>query len=117
VLIVDDSALIRKELCDEFARQSFLVCAEAENGREAIAKARQCRPELIILDLSMPVLNGLDAAPELRKILPDCPIILYTAFAEGLMKSHVDALGITRVLSKNTPLEELIQIAEGFFQP
>lgn len=114
-LIVDDSALLRKELCDKFARHGF-VCAEAENGRQAIEKVQEYQPDLVVLDLSMPILNGLDAAPELREILPHFPIVLYTLFADGLTKSHVDAVGITRVLSKNTPLEELIQIAEGFFK-
>src|ERR1700722_14151802 len=73
VLIVDDSAAIRRELCSEFTRRGFIVCAEAENGRQAIEKVYERLPDLIILDLSMPVMNGLDAAPELRRIAPKTP--------------------------------------------
>ena len=62
ILIVDDSAYIRRGLCELFKREvDFEICGEAENGREAIAKARELHPDLIVLDLSMPVMNGLDA--------------------------------------------------------
>jgi chemotaxis response regulator CheB len=59
VLIVDDNAYIRQALCDLFKREAdFEVCGEAVNGKEAIAKARELHPDLIVLDLSMPVMNG-----------------------------------------------------------
>lgn len=56
--------------------------AEAENGRQAIELALQCRPDLIILDLSMPVMNGLEAAHELKRLMPKVPIILFTQHAD-----------------------------------
>jgi len=63
ILIVDDSADIRRAVCDLFKReQDFMVCGEAANGREGIVKALELHPDLIVLDLSMPVMNGLDAA-------------------------------------------------------
>jgi CheY-like chemotaxis protein len=72
-------------------------------------------PDLIILDLSMPV-DGLDAAPELKKILPDCPIILYTLFADTLVQSSdVEARGITRVVAKDHSLDSLIDRANELF--
>jgi DNA-binding NarL/FixJ family response regulator len=116
VLIVDDSAPIRRALCEEFTRHGFNVCAEAENGSQAIELARRCRPELIILDLSIPVMNGLEAAPELRKIVPDCPIILYSLFADTLGKSELEARGITLALSKDSSVEVLLEKAEALFQ-
>ena len=59
ILIVDDNAYIRRALCEQFKRESgFEVCGEAENGKEAIAKALELHPDLIVLDLSMPVMNG-----------------------------------------------------------
>ena len=108
VLIADDSAAIRRELRDEFTLHGFTVCAEAENGREALEQARNNRPRLIILDVSMPVMNGLDVAPELRKILPDTPIILYTAFADAVSTLDTRAKGVTMVLAKTEPLSLLI---------
>src|ERR1700680_2328714 len=81
VLIVDDNRYIRQDLCEQFKRESdFEVCGEAENGKEAIAKARQLHPDLIVLDLSMPVMNGLDAARELKQLMPAVPIIMFTSY-------------------------------------
>jgi len=116
VLIVDDSAAIRSELSEEFTRCGFAVCGEAENGRQAIDKVGLCRPDLVILDLSMPVMNGLDAAPELRKIAPEMPIILYTAFADAVSASDLKARGVTLTLPKSEPLETLIAKAKELLQ-
>ena len=83
VLIVDDNVFIRQVLWERFKREAdFDVCGEAVNGREAIAKAQQLRPELIVLDLSMPVMNGLDAARVLKRLMPRVPIIMYSAFGD-----------------------------------
>jgi CheY-like chemotaxis protein len=111
VLIVDDSAAIRRELSEEFMRSGFAFC-EAENGSEAIERVRALSPDLIILDLSMPVMNGLEAAPRLREILPHVPIILYTAFADAVRVSDFHACGVTTVFPKSDPLTILIATAE-----
>jgi DNA-binding response OmpR family regulator len=66
VLIVDDNPAIGSEIHQEFNRHGFL-CSNAENRRQAIEQVVEILPDLIILDLSMPVMNGLDAAPELNK--------------------------------------------------
>lgn len=116
VLIVDDSAAIRHELREEFTLNGFAVCAEAENGRQAIDQARSNQPGLIILDLSMPVMNGLDSAPELRKILPDTPIVLYTAFADAVSAADVRRKGVTTILAKTEPLDALIALAKKLLQ-
>jgi chemotaxis response regulator CheB len=79
VLIVDDNAYIRQALCDLFKREAdFEVCGEAENGKEAVAKARELHPDLIVLDLSMPVMNGLNAARELKRLMPTVPLLMYS---------------------------------------
>ena len=63
ILLVDDNAFIRRALCEMFkCEEDFDICGEAENGRDAIENAQQSRPDLIVLDLSMPVMNGLEAA-------------------------------------------------------
>ena len=116
VLIVDDSAAIRHEIREELTLHGFAVCAEAENGRQAIDQARSNHPRLIILDLSMPVMNGLDSAPELRKVLPNTPIILYTAFADAVSTFDVRAKGVTTILAKSEPLTALIALAEKLLQ-
>jgi NarL family two-component system response regulator LiaR len=83
ILIADDHALMRQMLCRLFEREEgYHLCAEASNGEEAIALALKHRPELIILDFAMPVMNGLDAARELKKLLPSVPIILFTQYSD-----------------------------------
>jgi CheY-like chemotaxis protein len=104
VLVADDSPRIRKMLCQLFEREDdYDICAEAENGQEAIELALKHRPDLIILDFAMPVLNGLDAARKLKKIMPEVPLILFTQHANTgvtLLESHVN---IDRVVSKGDP--------------
>jgi two-component system, chemotaxis family, chemotaxis protein CheY len=85
VLIVDDSTFIRHALCELFRQEAdFEVCGEAENGKEGIDKAQELRPALIVLDLSMPVMNGFDAARVLKRLMPSVPLILYSAFGDKL---------------------------------
>ena len=100
ILIADDSPFIRKMLCRFFdVQEDYDICAEATNGQEAIDLALKHRPDLIVLDFEMPVLNGLEAARELGRIMPEVPIILFTqhAFAEGVLRSEPS---IDQVISK-----------------
>ncbi len=87
VLVVDDNASMRKTIAAAFLSNGFATCAEAENGREGIEVAKQLKPDVISLDLSMPIMNGLEAASELRRIFPNTPIILLTLYADALSNS------------------------------
>lgn len=85
ILLADDSAIVRKYLSRLFASHfSLEICAEAVNGREAVDKAKELHPDLIILDLSMPVMDGLQAARAICEIFPDVPIILFSMYADVL---------------------------------
>jgi CheY-like chemotaxis protein len=106
VLIVDDNAYIRQALCELFKR-------EAENGREAIAKARESHPDLIVLDLSMPVMNGLDAARELKRLMPTVPLIMYSAFGDGFVEQQARLVGISELVSKSQPATILVSKARS----
>jgi len=89
VLIVDDNESSRQALCELFQRQAdFEICADAENGREAIEMAEQLLPDLIVLDVCMPVMNGLDAARVLKRIMPAVPLIMYSAFADRFVEQQ-----------------------------
>jgi DNA-binding NarL/FixJ family response regulator len=89
ILVADDSAVIRKCLCRIFEiEEDYDICAEAVNGEQAIALAKQHKPDLIILDFQMPVINGLEAAYELKRIMPDVPIILFTLHADTMKYSR-----------------------------
>jgi len=94
VLIVDDSRLIREVVRDFFETLAdWKVGGEAGDGVEAIQKARELKPDLILLDFSMPKMNGLEAASVLKKMLPNVHIIAFTMFADALgskLSSAVD---------------------------
>jgi DNA-binding NarL/FixJ family response regulator len=104
ILVADDNPMIRKMLCQLFeAEEDYDICAEAENGREAIDLAVKHRPDLIILDMSMPVMNGMEAARELKKIMPDVPIILFTQYENmGRVLLRIGQT-VDRVVSKANP--------------
>jgi two-component system, chemotaxis family, chemotaxis protein CheY len=114
VLIVDDNRYIRQALCEQFKRESdFEVCGEAENGREAISRARELHPDLIVLDLSMPVMNGLEAARELKRLMPTIPLIMYSAFGDTFMEQQARLIGISELVSKSQPAAILVSKARS----
>src|SRR3979411_741294 len=83
VLVVDDNPLVRQAVCELFTREGdFDVCGEAENGRDAIEKAQLLRPNLIVTDLSMPVMNGLEETRALKKLIPAVPVIIFTSHSD-----------------------------------
>lgn len=109
VLIVDDNVFIRETLRDLFEGEpDFDVCGEAENGREAIEQAANCDPDLIVLDLSMPVMNGLDAARILKRLMPAVPVILYSAFEDRTSERQARLIGISDLVSKSEGISVLI---------
>ena len=114
VLIVDDNRYIRQSLCEQFQRESdFEVCGEAENGKEAIAKALELHPDLIVLDLSMPVMNGLDAARELKRLMPTVTLTMYSAFGDTFMEQQARLIGLSELVSKSQPAAILVNKARS----
>jgi two-component system chemotaxis response regulator CheY len=111
VLIVDDHPSVRKVLRTIFDANGFTVCGEAVDGRDAIEKAQELRPDLILLDLSMPVMNGLDAARELKKIMPNVPLVMFTNHTGAIMEEEARSAGIRSIMSKNTPYDALLSQA------
>jgi CheY-like chemotaxis protein len=106
ILVVDDNPTIRKLLCHLFeSGDDYEVCAEASNGREAIALALVHHPQLIILDLSMPLMDGLESARELKRLMPNVPIILFTQYAD--LGKHLlgSDLPVDRIVSKSDSKE------------
>ena len=102
ILVADDNPEIRKQLCELFgSEQDYDICAEATNGQEAIDLALEWGPDLIILDLSMPVMNGLEAARELKRLMPDVPIILFTQYADLGRHTIGSDLSVDCVVSKS----------------
>jgi two-component system, NarL family, nitrate/nitrite response regulator NarL len=113
VLIVDDNAIVRSALGHLFtSHPDFEVWGEAENGQDAIDKAGRLKPDLIILDLSMPVMTGLQAAPVLRKMLPQVALILFTHHDGHPVEILAKAAGIDAVVPKSMAASRLIAQAQ-----
>ena len=114
VLIVDDNVYVRQGLRELFKQQpDFEVCGEAENGKEAIKKAQELKPDLIVLDLSMPVMNGFDAARVLKRLMPTVRMIMYSAFGDKVAERQARLIGISEVVSKSEHAVVLIHKARG----
>jgi two-component system chemotaxis response regulator CheB len=95
ILVVDDSVVIRKLLSDTLSRDPELeVVASAGDGRIALAKISQLHPDLITLDIEMPVMNGLEALAELRKLYPKLPVIMFSTLTERGAAATLDALSL-----------------------
>ncbi len=114
VLIADDQEFIRKVLCDLFASQrDFDVCGDAENGLEAVEMAQVLRPDLILLDLSMPMMNGIEAACELKRLMPMVPIIVFSEYGDVLSEREARSSGISGIVSKTEHLSVLLDKARA----
>lgn len=101
ILLADDSPLVGQALYSLLATEKDCeLCAQAADGFEAISLAKQCRPDLVILDLSMPRMNGLEAACELKKIMPTVPIILLTLHASTVDELFAKDLCVDLVVPK-----------------
>jgi DNA-binding NarL/FixJ family response regulator len=102
IMIVDDSEMIRRTLRELFARDgNWVICAEAVDGRDALEKARQFHPDFVVLDLSMPYMDGLEVAPKLKTISPHSSIVMLTAFKDGFIEKEAYKAGVSWVLSKD----------------
>jgi two-component system nitrate/nitrite response regulator NarL len=78
-LLVDDHESVRMGVTAILSsRPNIEVCGEATNGQEAVEKAKELKPDLIILDITMPVLDGINSAKEIRRFLPDVPILFFS---------------------------------------
>jgi two-component system, NarL family, nitrate/nitrite response regulator NarL len=112
VLIVDDHEAIRRELRRLFQSHSeFTVCGEAVNGADALSKAQQLSPDLIILDFAMPEMNGLEAAAALQHIMPDATLFLLSAYHTRELELAASQFGARAVFSKYDNLDGLIRRA------
>src|SRR5579872_5822245 len=95
ILIVDDAVVVRKILSTTLSQFPELeVVGTASNGRLALAKLQTIRPDIILLDIEMPEMNGLEAIPEIRKILPHTPIIMFSTLTERGAEATLDALSL-----------------------
>lgn len=108
ILIADDHQVVRngiRDLLDEHLR--WEVCGEAENGREAVAKVMELKPDMIILDVSMPLVNGFDAAAQIRKVAPNTKIIVFSMHDSRQISEQAIRSGADAYVAKSSLFGEL----------
>ena len=109
ILVVDDHDLVRRGICSILATNSALtVCAEAVDGRDAVQKARAERPDIVVMDISMPNMNGLDAAREIKGILPQTEIVIVSQHDSAEMVRQAFKAGARGYVMKSAISSDLL---------
>src|ERR1700757_2133631 len=124
LLIVDDHKVVRRGIRSLLADHNrWEVCGEAVDGQDAVDKARELKPDLIIMDVSMPRLNGLEAARQVRGILPDCEVVVLSQHENSEMARQALKAGARGYVVKSSISRDLISAVakasrhEYFFDP
>jgi len=116
ILIVDDHPLTRGALSGLLSQNGFEVVGEAGSGEEAVARARELAPDLVLLDLSMPEMDGLTALPRLREAAPDAEIVVLTASEDEESLLGAVRAGAAGYLLKSEPPERIVSFLRGVAQ-
>jgi DNA-binding NarL/FixJ family response regulator len=110
ILIVDDHEVMRLGIRNLLeAVPNWNICAEASSGREAVDKAFQYLPDIIIMDITMPGMNGLEAASEIGRSRPDLPVILFSLHLSESLVSHFESGGIRGAVGKGEAARDLVE--------
>jgi DNA-binding NarL/FixJ family response regulator len=113
ILIADDHSLVRKVLKTALENHSdWHVCGQATNGLEAVQKAAELHPDLIILDFAMPVMGGLGAARQILSASPSVPILIFTNYYFPSLVLEADSVGVRQVIDKGLAGNELLFAVE-----
>jgi DNA-binding NarL/FixJ family response regulator len=108
ILIADDHEAVRRGLRAALSAAGWEVCADVINGKEAVAKATELKPDLIILDISMPVMGGLAAARLIRAADPSAKIVIFTMHESQQMKDEIARIGVQAHAVKSAPMKNLL---------
>jgi two-component system chemotaxis response regulator CheY len=122
ILLVDDEAHIRKFIGLVLRQIRAVTIFEASNGEEALALYAQHRPDLVLLDVNMPKLGGLETLRGLKALNPDCVVVMLTSLATRQIIEESAEMGAANYLRKDTPKDEILQtlketIEENFDAP
>jgi DNA-binding NarL/FixJ family response regulator len=108
ILVIDDGDSVRDIIRVFLERDGFEVCGEAADGVEAIEQAKKLKPDLIVMDLAMPRMNGAEAASILSKTMPDVPIVLLTLYQNVLGTALASAVGVKAIIDKTDGMDKLV---------
>lgn len=114
ILIADDHDVVREGLRMLLARQTaWEICGEAASGREAVTKALKLKPDVVVLDFSLPEVNGLDATRRIRTALPDSEVLILTMHESETLAGELWAAGARAVVVKTQTKRQLIPALEA----
>ena len=117
ILVADDHEMLRRGVCTALQKQSaWEICAEAVNGREAVERATRLQPDLVIMDVEMPVLNGLAAAREILRNCPQTKILVFTVHESDQMVKDIYAAGVHACLSKDKGGRDLLRVVKELLE-
>ena len=117
VLIVDDHELVRRGLKDMLRDTNFAVCGEAENGQQGVEKTLDLKPDLVLLDMTMPVMTGLQAAARIRSLSPDTKILIITMHDSQQMEIEARAAGADAYITKMAAAKSLLDAMRALVRP
>lgn len=114
ILLADDHEAVRLGMRSLLESQDgWKVCAEADNGHAAIEKTKAVRPDLVILDILMPGLNGFAAAKVIKELSPDIPILVYSAYHSEAFLNEAHRLGLNGYVSKSESRQAIVDAVDA----
>ena len=114
ILIADDQPIIRTKVRSTLETiPRFEICAEAADGAEAIEQAKRLKPDVVVLNVTMPVLNGFDAAREIKATLPDTAIVILSSHADQRFVAAAKKIGVRSYVAKSKAGEALVRAIEA----
>ena len=117
IIIVDDHELMRRGVKSLITDNGLgEVCGEAENGEDAVAKVQELKPDLVILDVSMPVMNGLEAARHIRRLAPSVKILILTMHDSTQIALAAQEAGANALLVKSDAATKLVGTVRSLLQ-
>jgi len=113
ILVADDHESMRTAVrCLIRMHPGWEVCGEADDGREAVTKAEQLKPDLVLLDFKMPLANGIKAGSEICSAMPTTPILMYTLYKTPELEVAAKLVGIRQVIAKENGASDLCSAIE-----
>jgi DNA-binding NarL/FixJ family response regulator len=117
ILVADDSAAVRRVVHTYLAERDFDVCGEAADGKDAIQKARELKPDLILLDVAMPGTNGIEVASVVKDMMPNVRIVLFTMYSEAVERTFPRKdLAVDAVVPKAEGMGRLEECVESLLR-
>ena len=117
ILVADDQELVRRRVCSTLmARSDFEVCGEAANGKEALEKFKELRPDLVILDITMPLMNGLEAARAIHSVSPNTPVLILSVHKSKQLIEEARRIGVRGYVTKEDAVQNIVQAVDAVLQ-